>query len=234
MQAPQQTDSRRRLQTLFNNKPFQTDPPPLPPSLITLCLLSKTGCHTDFFWPFFLHTEEGGELLKYCCVSYIGFMSQLLDPSSKTLMTPHLGLHLSCFCLWGTHKRFIQINITQRPSGLWHCGMLLFLILLSRIVNIIHESLCADPGVWLYWHTGRWIFHNEILFGFFVLASFANIGVKRCGCVNEAEVDSERKRTRRRRLLRLESGLQRPIMKAVSVQNPWSTTWKQAPDIQQQ
>lgn len=104
-----------------------------------------------------------------------------------------------------------------------------FLILLSRIVNIIHESLCTDPGVRLHWHTGRGNFHNEILFCFFVLASFANIGVKRCGCMDKAEVDSERERRRRRYLLRLESGLQRPIMKAVSVWNPWSTTSKRLP-----
>lgn len=104
-----------------------------------------------------------------------------------------------------------------------------FLILLSRIVNIIHESLCTDPGVRLHWHTGRGNFHNEILFCFFVLASFANIGVKRCGCMDKAEVDSERERRRRRYLLRLESGLRRPIMKAVSVWNPWSTTSKRLP-----
>lgn len=56
----------------------------------------------------------------------IWFMSQSLDPSSKTPVMPHLWLYLSWFYLWVTHKCFMQINNTQRPFGLWHCGMLLY------------------------------------------------------------------------------------------------------------
>lgn len=67
-----------------------------------------------------------GGMQNSSSVSCIWFMSQSLDPSSKTPVMPHLWLHLSWFYLWARHKRFMQINITLRPSGLRHCGMLLY------------------------------------------------------------------------------------------------------------
>lgn len=60
MQAPLQNNSHRRLQTLFNNSHNKPDHPTTI-LLINLCLLSKTGCHTDFSLLLFLHAERGGE-----------------------------------------------------------------------------------------------------------------------------------------------------------------------------
>lgn len=63
-------------------------------------------------------------------------------------MTPRLWLHLSWFYLWVTHKRFMQIKLYSVPLG--YCSVscfffCLFLILLSRFVNIIHKSLLYRP-----------------------------------------------------------------------------------------
>lgn len=219
MQAPLQTDSRRRRQTLFNSS--HNKPKHLSPLLINLCLLSRTRCHTDFLLLSRGRRESAG------CKIPLRFHASGLCVSGLI----HLVKRRWCLtfdCTWAASIYELHTSVSCKlifhsvPLGYGTVSCYFILIWLSRTVNIIHKSLCTGPGVRLYWRAGRGIFHNEILFCFFVPASLANIGVKLCGCADNAKVDSERQR--RRHSFRLESGLQHPIIRVVNVRNPRSAS----------
>lgn len=170
MQALLQTDSGRRRQTLFNSS--HNKPKHLPPLLINLCLLSKTGCHTDFLLLSFQRTGGGGG-------SRLDAKIPLRFHASGLWVSRwiHLLKHRRCLtfdCTWAASIHELHTSDSCKlmfhrvPLGYGTVSCYFVLILLSRTFNMIHKRLCSGPGVLLYWRTGRGIFHNEILFSFFL------------------------------------------------------------------